>query len=131
VARRNATRLGTANRLDFACADFATLQAGPFDLVVSNPPYIPSAVIATLEPDVAAFEPGLALDGGTDGLAAYRAIARALPALLAPGGRAVLEIGWDQARAVTEVLLNQGFEVQRVVKDLAGNDRVLVAAAPI
>jgi release factor glutamine methyltransferase len=99
--------------------------------VVSNPPYIPSAVIGTLEPDVAAFEPGLALDGGADGIDAYRAIACALPALLAPGGQVVLEIGWDQARAVTEVLQNQGFEVQRVVKDIAGNDRVLVAARRI
>jgi release factor glutamine methyltransferase len=131
VARRNAARLGASGRLDFACADFATLEAGPFDLVVSNPPYIPSALIATLEPDVAAFEPGLALDGGADGLAAYRAIARVLPALLAPQGKAMLEIGWDQASAVTQVLQNQGFAVQPVIKDLAGNDRVLVAARPI
>ena len=63
----------------------------PYVIEVSNPPYIPSGVIGTLEPDVAAFEPGLALDGGTDGLAAYRTIARVLPALLAPGGQEILE----------------------------------------
>jgi len=130
VARRNAARLGTESRLDFACADFATLQAGPFDLVVSNPPYIASGVIGTLDPDVADFEPGLALDGGADGLDAYRAIARALPALLARRGLAMFEIGWDQASPVSQILQNQGFAVQRVVKDLAGNDRVIVASRP-
>lgn len=129
VARRNAARHGVADRLDFACTDYATLDAGPFELVMSNPPYIPAAEIGALAPDVAGFEPHLALDGGADGLEAYRAIARILPRLLAPGGRAMLEIGWNQAIAVTEILQKQGLPVLRVVKDLGGNDRVVVASA--
>ena len=130
MARRNAERLGTAGRMSFACTDFGLLDAGPFDLVISNPPYIPASQIATLEPDVAAFEPALALDGGSDGLAAYRTLARLLPRLLAPRGLAMLEIGWDQAGPVSEILQNQGLRTEPVVKDLAGHDRVVVARLP-
>jgi release factor glutamine methyltransferase len=130
VARSNAGRLGTAARMTFDCRDFATACGERFDLVVSNPPYIADSVIETLEPDVRAFEPILALSGGADGLEAYRQLARTLPGLLLPQGRAILEIGYDQAESVTGILENQGLRVTRIVKDLAGHDRVVAARLP-
>jgi release factor glutamine methyltransferase len=130
VARRNAGRLGTAARMTFDCRDFATGYGERFDLVVSNPPYIADGVIETLEPDVRAFEPVLALSGGADGLEAYRQIASVLPGLLLPQGRAILEIGYDQGESVTRILENQGLRVIRIVKDLGGHDRVVVASLP-
>jgi release factor glutamine methyltransferase len=128
IASRNAARHGLAARTAFRCADFGDALPGPFDLVVSNPPYIDDAGMDRLEPDVGRFEPALALRGGPDGLAAYRRIAAALGGLLAPGGRAVLEIGFDQGRTVPEILQFQGFSVESVVQDLAGHDRVVVAS---
>jgi release factor glutamine methyltransferase len=130
IARRNASRLGTAARMTFDCRDFATACDERFDLVVSNPPYIADRVIETLEPDVRAFEPFLALSGGADGLEAYRQLARTLPGLLLPQGRAFLEIGFDQAESVTGILENQGLRVIRIVKDLGGHDRVVAARLP-
>jgi release factor glutamine methyltransferase len=130
VARSNAGRLGTAARMTFDCRDFATACGERFDLVVSNPPYIADSVIETLEPDVRAFEPILALSGGADGLEAYRQLARTLPGLLLPQGRAFLEIGFDQAESVIGILENQGLRVIRIVKDLAGHDRVVAARLP-
>ena len=130
VARRNAVRLSTSGRMRFDCRDFALTGDERFDLVVSNPPYIADAVIESLEPDVRDHEPRLALSGGKDGLEAYRRIAAALPALLSAGGRVMLEIGYDQAAGVTRVLENQGLRGIRIVKDLGGNDRVVVATAP-
>jgi release factor glutamine methyltransferase len=130
IARRNAGRLGTAERMTFDCRDFGATCTERFDLVVSNPPYIADGVIETLEPDVRAFEPFLALSGGADGLEAYRQIARTLPGLLLPQGRAILEIGFDQAERVTRILENQGLRVIRIVKDLGGHDRVVVSSLP-
>ena len=130
VARRNAVRLATSGRMRFDCRDFALTGDERFDLVVSNPPYIADAVIESLEPDVRDHEPRLALSGGKDGLEAYRRIAAALPALLSAGGRVMLEIGYDQAAGVTRTLENQGLRGIRIVKDLGGNDRVVVATAP-
>lgn len=130
VARRNAERLGLSSRIEFACCDFEAVPGGPFDLAVSNPPYIPTDEIAGLQPDVASFEPKGALDGGTDGLEAYRSLARALPELLVPGGRVLLEIGWTQAEQVRNILQKQGFDSIRVIKDLAGHDRIVEAMRP-
>ncbi len=100
LAARNAAALGLAGRAAFLCGDWDDALSGQFDLVLSNPPYIPSADIAGLMPEVALYEPGRALDGGADGLTAYRHILAALPRLLAPGGAAVLEIGFGQAGPV-------------------------------
>jgi release factor glutamine methyltransferase len=101
---------------------------GRFDLVFSNPPYIPSGDIAGLDPEVRQYEPHAALDGGPDGLEAYRSLARLLPRLLRPGGWAFLELGQGQRHAVE--LLFQGLEVVRVAPDLAGIPRVLVLLLP-
>lgn len=128
IARRNAGRLGTSDRMTFECRDFGAASAERFDLVVSNPPYIADGVIETLDPDVRSFEPVLALSGGADGLGAYRSIAHTLPGLLLPQGRAILEIGFDQGESVTRILENQGLRVLRIVKDLGGHDRVVVAS---
>lgn len=122
--RRNARRLGVASRFLPVAARFADAMRGPLDLVVSNPPYIPSNEIPGLMPEVARFEPRLALDGGPDGLDAYRAILAALPRLLALGGVALLEIGQGQEAALTPLASAHGFAVA-MHPDLAGIIRCL------
>lgn len=122
--RRNAERQGVAARLRLRRASWATGVAGLFDLVVSNPPYIRSDEIDDLQPEVARFEPRTALDGGPDGLGAYRAILADLPRLLAGGGRAFLEIGHDQQETVTALAATAGFAVT-AHRDLAGLPRCL------
>lgn len=127
LARENARRLAVANRARFIRADFAA-AFGPayFDLIVSNPPYIATAEIAALAPEVRQ-EPMLALDGGADGLSAYRAIAAEAPRALAPGGVLILEIGSAQAESVAEVFATAGMALTAPpLRDLAGNPRVLV-----
>ena len=123
----NARRLGLSQRAHLIASDWGAALDRRFDLVVSNPPYIPAADVETLAPDVKDFEPRAALDGGADGLSAYRIIAGQLPRLLAPGGVAALEIGWDQSEAVGRLLTLAGLRDVRVRKDLAGRDRVVLA----
>ncbi len=103
LARSNAAALGLSGRALFIVADWAAPLHATFDLVLSNPPYIETAAIAGLMPEVAGHEPARALDGGPDGLDAYRALLAALPGLLAPGGLAVLELGEGQGRAVAQL----------------------------
>lgn len=98
-----------------------------FDVITSNPPYIPTAVIRTLEPEVREHEPMLALDGTEDGLYYYRRIAAEVGSFLNDGGSIYLEIGHDQGEAVSALLRNAGFSHVRVCKDLAGKDRVVCA----
>ena len=131
VATRNAAHLGVADRATFQIADFGKLAFEErFDLVVSNPPYIPDADIATLDPDVRDHEPHLALKGGRSGLDAVERIARTLHRRLAPAGLALIEIGHDQGESGARTLRNEGVNVLRIAKDLAGLDRVLVARLP-
>lgn len=101
-----------------------------FDLVVSNPPYIPTGDLAGLQPEVRDHDPRLALDGGADGLDAYRAIASQLPTLLKPGGSAVLEVGRGQARDVAELLTRRGLAVVAVHRDLGRVERCIHAEFP-
>ena len=105
-------------------------EAGTFDIITSNPPYIPTAVIATLEPEVREHEPMMALDGTGDGLKFYRRIAKEAGTWLKPGGAVYLEIGYDQGKAVSELLSEAGFDKVRVVKDLPGKDRVVCGIWP-
>jgi release factor glutamine methyltransferase len=121
-ASRNALRL-MPERAEMRLAEWDKAE-GPFDLVLSNPPYIPSMEIESLQPDVSRFEPGAALDGGTDGLSAYRALAELLPGLLRPGGHALLEIGLGQAQAM-EKLFPQ-LEILRIAPDLSGVPRCVI-----
>ena len=102
-----------------------------FDVITSNPPYIPTAVIATLEPEVREHEPMMALDGTEDGLKFYRQIAKKAGSWLKPGGSIYLEIGYDQGEAVSGLLEDAGFTNVRVVKDLPGKDRVVCGIWPI
>jgi release factor glutamine methyltransferase len=126
VASDNARRLGQA-RARFVACDMAAALRGPFDLVVSNPPYIASADIAALAPEVRDFEPRRALDGGADGLDFYRAIAAAAPDLLAPGGALVVELGAGQAQAVGAFFTEAGLAPLPPRSDLHGIARALVA----
>lgn len=134
VAQDNAARNGVADRLSFAQGSwFEALTAlegrgeERFDLIVSNPPYIASAVVETLAPEVRDHDPRLALDGGPDGLAPYRIIAADSGGWLKPGGRVLLEIGYDQGAAVAGLMTAQGFAQVAVHKDLNGLDRVVMA----
>ena len=106
-------------------------EAGTFDIITSNPPYIPTAVIATLEPEVREHEPMMALDGTEDGLKFYQQIAKQAGTWLKPGGAIYLEIGYDQGEAVSGLLRDAGFDRVRVVKDLPGKDRVVCGIWPI
>jgi release factor glutamine methyltransferase len=133
VARRNSQRLGLADRIVFLCGDlFAALEGHaegrPFDLILANPPYIPSADIARLDASVREFEPHLALDGGADGLDFHRIILRESDVRLRPGGRLYLEIQFDQGPSAVELVGACGHLTDgRVLKDAAGNNRVLTA----
>lgn len=125
VARRNAARCGLAQRSLWRRTSWAEGLEGRFDLIVSNPPYIATGVIEGLAPEVRDHEPRLALDGGPDGLEAFRILLPEALRLLAPGGTAVFEIGFDQAAAVSALACETGWRVDAVLADLAGHDRVL------
>ncbi|MGD9965337.1 MAG: peptide chain release factor N(5)-glutamine methyltransferase [Hyphomonadaceae bacterium] len=130
VVRINAGQLGVANRLEVRQGDWASdLDGERFDLVVSNPPYIPSGDIDGLAPEVAMFEPRLALDGGVDGLAAYRIITASLPRLLKPGGAFALEVGFGQANSVNAMVEAAGLAGGEPRRDLQGVPRVVVGHA--
>jgi len=126
LAARNATRLGLAGRAAFLAGDWATALDARFDLVLSNPPYIPAGEIAGLMPEVARHEPASALDGGADGLDAYRALAAALPRLLEPGGMAALELGQGQAAAVGALAEAGGLSVAGWRADLSDIPRAIL-----
>jgi release factor glutamine methyltransferase len=129
TARRNAGRLGLGVRAKFVVGNWAQAVAGSFDAVAANPPYIPRPDIAGLPPEVRDHDPRRALDGGPDGLAAYRAIAADLPPLLAPGGFFATEIGSTQTDTVTVILVEAGLRRAEIARDLAGLPRCIVAAA--
>lgn len=130
IARRNAEALGVADRLEIRQNDWAKDLDERFDLVVSNPPYIRSSDIEGLAPEVARFEPRLALDGGEDGFVAYRIIAAALPRLLKPGATFALEVGLGQAEGVKALVEAAGLTTDEPRRDLAGIPRVVVGRAP-
>lgn len=131
TARANAGAHGVAARTLFVAGSYASmLAAGRFDAIVSNPPYIASAEIADLDAEVRLHDPRLALDGGADGLDAYRVIAREAAAALREDGFLALEIGHRQAREVADLLAAAGWRAIEVVADLAGRDRVVSALRP-
>jgi release factor glutamine methyltransferase len=125
VARDNATRLGLAGRAIFVACTYGEALAGGFDLVVSNPPYIASKEIAALEPEVRDYDPPLALDGGADGLSAYRALAADARRLLGSSGHLVVELGAGAERGATEIFRSAGLAVAGARIDLAGVPRAL------
>jgi release factor glutamine methyltransferase len=126
TARGNAVDLGLADRATFIICDYAAALCEPFDLIVSNPPYIPSAEIAGLAKEVRDHDPLAALDGGTEGLDAYRTLIPQAAKLLAPGGVLVVEIGQGQSGAVEGLMKAAGLTLQRPAKaDLAGIPRAV------
>lgn len=124
VARRNAENLGIA--CSFVHSDLFEKIEGMYDVIVSNPPYIATKEIETLEPEVRDFEPRMALDGMEDGLFFYRKIIRESGKYLNPGGWLLFETGYDQGAAVSELMRDAGYDSVRVVRDLAGLERVVL-----
>jgi release factor glutamine methyltransferase len=129
VARDNAARHGLAARASFVLCDGASAVRGPFDFIVSNPPYIASGEIATLAAEVRNYDPRIALDGGVDGLDRYRALAADARRNLAPGGRLIVELGARQERAVATIFTKARLKPGPARKDLAGIARALTADA--
>ena len=127
VAQRNAEQLGLGSRASFVASDYGMSLHGPFDLVASNPPYIASADIASLAREVSEHDPRHALDGGADGLDAYRAIAADAPRLLAPASHLIVEIGAGQQRAVEELFTQKGLAITAVRHDVSGTARAIAA----
>jgi len=125
IAKKNAARHQVA--VEFIKSDLFAAVDGSFDIIVSNPPYIPSAEIETLMPEVREHEPRLALDGMEDGLEFYRRIAKDSGKYLKKGGQLFLETGHNQAEAVSRILSDAGFSDLHVKKDLAGHDRLVFA----
>ncbi|WP_026660706.1 peptide chain release factor N(5)-glutamine methyltransferase [Butyrivibrio sp. AC2005] len=139
IAEKNAARLGMSERFKAVKADIFPDKEElskifesedntsdiKFDIIVSNPPYIPTAVIETLEPEVKTYEPYMALDGSEDGLLFYRRIIPGAKELLYKSGYLLLEIGYDQGPAVKELMEQNGYKDVQVIKDLGGNDRVV------
>lgn len=136
VARKNATSNRT-ERIQFHAGDGFSALAGwvpdlrrRFSLVVTNPPYIPTSEIATLEPEVRDHDPRIALDGGPDGLAFYRRLALEAADWLRPGGGLLAEFGDGQAPALKELFESSGWKTEAIEKDLSGRDRVLIVRPP-
>jgi len=131
VARENAANLGLAGKVALLRGDWTQgLGEASFDLVVSNPPYIPSQDIAGLQPEVSQYEPRLALDGGADGLDAYRILAPEILRVVKPGGRFLVEIGFDQSKAVEALFKAAGGGEVETFKDLSNKDRVVSGVRP-
>lgn len=126
TAAGNAALNGVDGRARFRQGSWTEGLTGRFDLIVSNPPYIPSAEIATLSVEVREHDPLLALDGGADGLGPYRLFASSLPPLLAPGGGIVFEIGAGQGPDVVALMRQGGFEFRGSRNDLGGHERALI-----
>ena len=128
AARANAAHCDLENRCSFIVCDIAKASAGPFDLIVSNPPYIVRGEIAALAPEVRDYDPKIALDGGDDGLSAYRAIGADARRLLAPFGRLFVELGAGQEKAVRALFTKAGLTIGVARQDLSGIPRVLDAS---
>lgn len=129
IAAENARELALANRASFLLSKWSEGLSGRFDLIVSNPPYIETATIQELEPEVSLYEPLQALDGGTDGLDAYRQIAASVREHLNPEGKVILEVGFNQAEAVREIITENRLQFITYANDLSGIRRCVVAGA--
>lgn len=122
----NANLNGVGERFEGRISNWFEDVGNGYDVILSNPPYIVSSVIETLSPEVRLFDPRRALDGGADGLDAYRIVAADSPPHLSDDGYVAVEIGHDQRDAVTDLFSHQGFRLEGVAKDLGGHDRALI-----
>jgi release factor glutamine methyltransferase len=127
TARENAALLGLADRARFFVGDWSSALSGRFTVIVANPPYIARVELAGLPPEVRLYDPRRAVDGGEEGLAAYRRIAEDLPALLSSGGIFAVEIGTGQASVAAAILQAEGLLIDGIERDLAGIERCIVA----
>jgi release factor glutamine methyltransferase len=127
VCKINAYRLGVKNRVKLFKSDIDKFSKGKYDLIISNPPYIKKIDLKYLEKDVINFEPKLALDGGLDGTSEIRKIIRKSSDLMKNGGKLILEIAFNQKEEVKQLLKNNSFYINSVVKDLANNDRCIIS----
>ena len=126
LSKINAQRLGLINRVKFFKSDIDNFSNGKYDLIISNPPYINKYDFKYLDKDIANFEPKLALYGGLDGLSEIRKVVKKSSELIKKNGKLILEIGFDQKNKVKNLLIKKGFYINKVVKDLAKNDRCIV-----
>ena len=127
LCKTNADNLKVNNRLKLFKTDIDNFNIGKYDLIISNPPYIKNFDLKYLEKDVAKFEPKLALDGGLDGLSAIRKVIKKSSELIKTHGKLILEIGYDQRELVKKMLNENNFYINKVIKDLAKNDRCIIS----
>lgn len=128
VTTRNASTHGVRDRLELVQSSWFEMIEGPFDLIVSNPPYITEDEMAHLDPDVALHDPHLALTPGGDGLSPYRILAEGTKHHLAPKGRILVEIGWKQGSDVARIFTDAGLSDVQIIQDMDGRDRVVLGA---
>ena len=127
VCKFNAKRLNLMNRVKFIHSSVDNFKIGKYDLIVSNPPYIELLNLKYLEKDIVNFEPKLALSGGLDGFSKIRKVISKARALIKKNGKFILEIGFNQKNKVKKILNNEGFYVNKAIKDYGNNDRCLVS----
>ena len=127
ISRLNANKLGVDNRIKLLKSDVDNLIFRKYDLIISNPPYIKKFDLKKLDREVKNYEPDLALDGGLEGLSVIRKVIKKASELIKIGGKLILEIGYDQREPVKKMLINNNFYIDRILKDLAKNDRCIIS----
>jgi len=127
ICKLNAIKLGVQNRLKLFKTDIDNFSLGKYDLIISNPPYIKKLDLKKLDKDVINYEPKLALDGGLDGLSIIRKVINKSSELIKLNGKLIIEIAHDQKEMVIDILRNNGFFINKVVKDLSKNDRCIIS----
>ena len=127
ISNFNAKKLNIQNRVKLFKSDIDNFNLGKYDLIISNPPYIKKLDFNNLKKDVVNFEPKLALDGGLEGLSCFRKVIKKSSELIKKRGRLILEIAYDQKRDVAKILRESGFYINRILRDLANNDRCIVS----
>ena len=127
ICKLNAIKLGVQNRLKLFKTDIDNFSSGKYDLIISNPPYVKKLDLNKLDKDVINYEPKLAIDGGLDGLSKIRKIIKKSSELIKLNGKLIIEIAYDQKKMVKDILRNNGFFINKVVKDLSKNDRCIIS----
>ena len=127
ICNINAYKLGVKNRVKLFKSDIDKFSKYKYDLIISNPPYIKKLDLKYLEKDIINFEPKIALDGGLDGISEIRKIVKKSSELIKKGGKLILEIAYDQKKEVKQLLINNGFYINSVIKDFGKNDRCIIS----